>query len=242
MVVQHPAQAILLVQQADVRGDFFVRFIGQGDQWSFGGSYLAPLKYYPSRHGMMRVSEKPFMKVSEQGISGTGLASEIEEWFDLTLPDFEPVFSFPVQGHQYLVPSDIGRAITGFAMEDRRSPVETIIADLTVRFSFGGTDIGQMESTGIYERPPGERRFSLRKALIDGYGPTATPIGTSDFENLADLDRGPANERILTYTFSRLKEIASGNDAEAKEAIRAFLEECQDTPEKRELEEVLKMR
>ncbi len=162
ITVQNPSQIILLVQQTDSRADFFLRFMKKDAGWRFAGFYIAPLKYYPSRHGAMRFDDKPFLKISAQGESGTGLASEMEEWFDLTLPDFEPVFSFPVQGNRNLMDVDVSRVVHGFAWQDKASSVETIRLVLTVEFSFDGNNLGMMNFSGIYERATGKTKFSLR--------------------------------------------------------------------------------
>src|ERR1035438_8600108 len=116
----------------------------QNAGWKFAGYHEVPLQYYPRRHEMMRFAGKPFLEISVQGASGTGVASEIAEWFDLTLPVFEPVFSFPVQGQRHMTDLDISRGVSGYAPQHQVGSVETIHLGLSVRFSFDGNDLGEL--------------------------------------------------------------------------------------------------
>ena len=115
--VPNPAQVILLLQTDMPSEDFYLRFTKQGQDWKFTGYYIAHLKYYPRRHEMLRFANKPFLEISVQGERGTGIASELAEWFDLTLPTFDPVFSFPVQGQ---CSNDGAVDITGESMAPHR--------------------------------------------------------------------------------------------------------------------------
>jgi hypothetical protein len=240
ITVQNPPQVILLVQQTDSREDLFLRFSKEDNGWRFAGYHIAPLKYYPSRHGMMRFDSKPFLKVSVQGESGTGLASEIEEWFDLTLPEFKPVFSFLVQGHRSLTDIDIAREVYGFASQDRGSTVETIRLGLLVRFSFDDNDLGELDFSGIYERSSGDSKFQLRRAGINrDYAGSLVPMANKDFEDLTEMYPGPGIEKLLVYVLPGLQELASGTDVQTKKELKTLLEGCKNTSEKRELEALL---
>jgi hypothetical protein len=150
-VASPPQVLVLLTDGSPPTMDYYLRFSRQGGEWKFAGYYKAFLRYYNRRHELMRFGDKPFLKISVQGESGTGVASELEEWFDLTQPAFTPVFSFTVQGHAALLHRAIGRELTGFATRERRSSVEGIEVFLTVRFTFEGNDLGETRFSGIYE-------------------------------------------------------------------------------------------
>lgn len=236
---QNPSQFILLVQQDEVQGDFFLRFLRQDDGWKFAGFYIAPLKYYPSRHAIIRFGDKTFLKVSSQGISGTGVASKIEDWFDLTLADFYPVFSFMPQGHNFWIPADVGRDIQGFARPDRGTDVETINLTLLIRFSLEGSDLGRVEFTGIYERPRGQSKFALRRAGIGSIGSwVQMPIEIKDFESLTDLEIS-SDDMLLAYNMPGLREVARGKEMELKRKLRELLDRCKHTPQKNEIMKLL---
>jgi hypothetical protein len=70
-----------------------------------------------------------------------------------------------------------------------------------------------------------------------GFGGAAMP--TKDFEALADPFQNPSIEKILVYALPGLRGIATGSDPEAKEWLQSILDEAQDTPEKRELLDLL---
>jgi hypothetical protein len=222
--------------------DYYLRFLNQASTWKFAGYNEAFLRYYNRRHELMRFADKPFLKVSVQGASGTGIASEIEEWFDLTQPAFDPVFSFPVQGHVALMDRAIGRELNGFASRDRRSSGEAIGVLLNVRFTFEDNDLGETTFSGVYERPSGKAKFSLQRAYIFpdiARRPAVPNMSNEDFEKLADMDEGPSIEKLLTYALPGLKMIALSDNKDTKEDLRALLKDCQGTPEKRELERLL---
>lgn len=227
--VPNPSQVILLVQPDMPRADFYLRFIKKGTGWKFTGYQAAPLKYYPRRHEMMQFANKPFLRVSVQGESGTGLASEIEEWFDLTLPTFDPVFSFPVQGHRDMLPLDISREVRGYATENRTSGAEVIDLSLLVRFSFDGKTLGELNFLGVYERSPGSAKFSLGHATIPN----------KDFEDMTRMYEGPKIEKLLVYVLPELKKLATSSDTKTREDLRLLLDQSRDTPEKRELKALL---
>jgi hypothetical protein len=71
------------------------------------GRFEAVVKNHPNRHEFFRLGGKPYLKIGgQQGISGSGADSEVDGWFDLTLPAFEPVFRVTLQG--YRIRFDIG--------------------------------------------------------------------------------------------------------------------------------------
>jgi hypothetical protein len=242
ITVLNPAQVILLLTSGSpVTMDYYLRFSNQADTWKFTGYYEAFLRYYDRRHELMRFGDRPFLKISVQGASGTGVASEIEEWFDLTQVDFDPVFSFPVQGHVALMDRAIGREFKGFASQDRRSNVESIDVTLNVRFTFEDNDLGDTTFSGVYERPTGKAKFSLQRAYAFtniAQRPAVPNMSNGDFEKMADIE-GTSIERLLAYALPGLKRIALSDDEDTKEDLRALLKDCQDTAEKQELEKAL---
>jgi len=189
---------------------------------------------------MLRFAGKPFLEISVQGASGSGLASETAEWFDLTLPGFEPAFSFPVQGHNNLLPSAIGWQVQGDAMQERDSAVEAIHLFLTVRFDFDGEDLSGANFSGIYERSPGEAKFALKRANMRHESPAPVSISTKDFEDMTDVTKGPSPEQMLVYALPGLSKIAVSGAAETRSDLQALLEYYRNTPEKRELERLLR--
>ena len=52
------------------------------------------VKYFRPEHRVTRFGGKPFLIVTGQGISGSGISSKIESWIDLTREEFEPVLNF----------------------------------------------------------------------------------------------------------------------------------------------------
>ena len=91
-------------------------------------------------------------------------------------------------------------------------------------------------------RQPNEKRFVLKDVRPWEDGTAAiTKEAFEDLVNISgdDIPR-PSEEQMLVYTLPRLKEIAAGPDAEARQWLKEVVDSCKDTPEKRELEAILK--
>jgi hypothetical protein len=99
--VLSPDQAILIVQgEMLALRDVYLRYLRKPNgEWQFAGERTAFVKTYPRRHEVARLNGRPFLKIaSDYSQIGSGLMQEVEDWFDLTQPDFEPVFSFTPRG------------------------------------------------------------------------------------------------------------------------------------------------
>jgi hypothetical protein len=218
--------------------EVYLRYFGSEDKgWRVGGSYAAPIKNYPRRHGIARVGGKPFLQIASQGVTGSDVSSEIENWFDLSQPSLEPAFSFAPQGHQNRLGFGVSRTIHASASPGAIGPTETIELILEVRYSGFEIDLGAGEYSATFERGPQQKSFTLRKAETIQARPQT--ISNKAFEDLVDLNEGPTNEQLLIYALPRLKEVAAGKNADAKEWLKLMLSNCKDTPEKRTLLELL---
>jgi hypothetical protein len=189
------------------------------------------------RYGISRTPGKSFLRVSIQGANGSNWDSEIETWFDLSLPDFTPVFAFTVQGSDNRMGLGISREIHASVLG---SDPDTVDLDVEVRYSSRyDLDLGFASYRATYQRPAKQAKFSLR--AVHPLRGAAPAISNKAFEDLADVDvdGGVTNEQLLRYTLPRLRAIASGSNAEAKEWLRSVLSRCKDTPEKRTLQALL---
>lgn len=201
------------------------------------------VKNYGGRYEISRVGEKPFLRISSQGANGSDIDSETETWSDLTQSDFKPVFGFTVQGTEHRMGIGVSREIRATATYGGDIPSETINLDLEVRYLLGyHADLGFARYRATYQRAASQKKFSLREVhplLSD-----APAISNKDFQDLADIDGAtinerPSNEKLLVYALPRLKQIASGTDAENREWLRSVFSFCKDTPEKRTLLDLL---
>jgi hypothetical protein len=240
--VLNPDQAILIVQGELLSlRDVYLRYVRKPNgEWQFSGERTAFVKEYPRRHEVARLTGRPFLKIaSDHSQIGFALMQEVEDWFDLTQPGFEPAFSFTPVGSYEPFAFAVGRAVSAQCVYRQVSGVETIDLILDVHFNGPGLDI-PATYTGVYGRPAGGKKFSLR-AAYSGWDPKAS-IPLKDFEDLAGFDGGPADERLVTYAFSGLQKIASGSDHDAREWLTFVLEHVEDIPEKRTLLEMLAKR
>jgi hypothetical protein len=167
--------------------DVYVRYLRKknGD-WQFAGTHEAMVNEYPRRHEFAQVNGKPFLKVaSDHTQVGFALSQEVEDWFDLTQPTFQPVFSFTRQGSYEPFSEAVGREVRAQATSTRVDGIDAI--DVTLTVTFDGPDIGvHAEFEGIYKRSGSARIFSLREAYSGMDRRAAIPL--RDFAGLGGVD------------------------------------------------------
>lgn len=240
VTVLNPDQEILIVQGNRLkRSDIYLRYLRKANgDWQFAGERRAFVNEYPRRHEVVRIDGKPFLKISSDHTqAGFALFQEVEDWFDLTRPDFEPVFSFTAQGSFEPFSEAVGRTVRAQAYASQASGRETIDLILDVHYVGPGLDVAATY-VGVYERPLGARAFALRSAFSGLVRDAAIP--TKDFEGFASVDFFELpRERLLFYALPGLQKIASGSDENAKQWLRLVLSNAGDTPEKRALSELL---
>jgi hypothetical protein len=230
-----PEQRIVVV-----RGDVlsytveFLRYLRDAaNDWHFSGEYNAFQRESPCHHRLMALWNKPFLAVSsDHSQNGVTTQQVLEDWFDLTQRDFEPVFRFTSNGGQWRFGFGVGRTIHARYEVNQTAQAESI--ELTLTISFDGTGLSQKSTyLGIYERRTSEKTFKLRSAYagLD----RSSPIYARDFEDLADPFSALSNEKLMAWAFPGLMRIATGTDADAKKWLRSVLGHTGDTPETRRL-------
>jgi hypothetical protein len=232
-----PSQAIVAV--LGLPADVYLRFLETGTGWRYAGSYGAIEKNFGRRYEISRMFDNSFLRVSSQGANGSNWNSEVEAWFNLSQPDFKPVFAFTVQGSEDRMGLGISREVHADVLGWGANP-DTIELDVEVRYSSGyDIDLGFARYKATYERPAKQSKFSLRE--VHPFRSDSPAISNKAFEDLADInvDGGVSNEQLLVYTLPRLKQIASGSNADALGWLRSVLSVCKDTPEKRTLQALL---
>lgn len=238
--VSKPDQAILIVRGGD--SSFAVGYLrymrDSTGVWRFAGEN-STIRRNPARdYTLMQFGDKPFLAIfSDQSQRGMGTQQVLEQWFDLTQPDFKPVFSITPDGGQSRFGIGVGRTIkTTYALHQTAGS-ESIQVTLSLHFNGVGLD---QEATfiGVYGRSPGEKAFTLRTAYAGSDRRAVIP--TEDFEGLADPFSDLSNEKLLAYAFAGLQKIAKGSDRDATEWLQSVLSNAEDTPEKRALLKLLK--
>ena len=233
--VANPEQAIVIIRGGDASYTVeYLRYLQDPKGgWRFAGENTAPTRNGPSNHEVMLVAEKPFLKISSNHSQiGFSVSQELEDWFDLTQPGLEPVFSFTADGGENRFSVGVGRDIHAQCSLSQASGLERIDLILNVNFNGPGLDLDAMY-LGIYDRRSDEKKFVLRNAYsgLD----RRTMMSTKDFKELADPFSGLPNEKLLAYALPGLRKIAMGSDPEARAWLQSILEHAKDTPEKRML-------
>jgi len=207
-------------------------------QWRFAGHFHQFVRYWELEHRIVTLGKRPYLVMNEQGISGTGVASEIENWRDLTGPDFDPVLSYTTKGHYEGSERSFIRDFEATTISTEEKPVPSIT--LSYRLDFSGyrnpplepdlLGLGHRSDKVVYGRTP-EGRFT-----IDTKSSSLTSAGVLALYS----DKGPACEEFLKYALAPLKEIATGTNSDGKRWLKEFLDRCGgNTVEQKELTALL---
>jgi hypothetical protein len=231
LTVLNPGQAILVLR-GGFASDLFLRYFQEPDgSRRFAGMRRAYSKELDRerRYAMMRLGDKPFLEIdTDQSQVGFATSQLAEDWFDLTLPDFEPVFSFTPQGSFSDFAIAVWREWESSAAPDVMGSGESIRLTIKVRYEGPGMEF-PVTYTGIYQRGAGEKAFLLKSAMA---GNTAMP--NAEFEVIGDAFK-MTREQLLVQALPGLRKLATSGDSEGKEWLSTVLESAKDTPEKREL-------
>lgn len=235
VTVLDPFQMILILRHDLAGPEVYLRFLrnsgpDNAGPWEFGGYYSPPVKYFEPRNRTLRFGTKPFFVVTRQGASGSGLSSEVEDWMDLTLPKFEPVFSLTAQGHYSGLPDRVGLETFAFPVSTENDSAERIQIAYQASFTCNGETFAIRSDSATYIRRGEKFVFDASRSK--------TP--EADIDNIYNFgDDLPSNEDYLRYLLPQLKEIAAGPQSETRDWLKRFLEECDNTAEKREIQALL---
>jgi hypothetical protein len=227
-MVLGPDQAIVRLRYIPGLFNTYLRFVSGGvGSWRFAGAFAPDVKYFEPRHGLIRFGDKPFLLVTGQGYSGSGLSTELQSWLDLSRSGMEPVFQFTSAGHLSLNGVGVSRDVTGTLISLETGP-ERITIVRAVRFTAyeedGEISLGSVRGTSVYTRRP-DGNFQFESA---GSSMTKKEVD----ELYEDFDSGLSNEAFLRYDFDNLKKLAAGKEGPERRWLRKFLAKCGDVPEK----------
>ena len=233
--VDGPEQMILRV--IGPRLDLYLRYVREKDgTWWFSGASPAPLFLYKGSYRVDRTSGAPYLVVSSEGDHGTGIEYQMESWFDLREPWFEPVLTFTVHGIEYPWVFGAGRDVRA-----RVVPVPTglrVLMTAKLMFLSMGVDIpcGTVAYHTVYRRAPGRRHWvSTGASPVDGKGPD---ISAKQFEMLAGVGEHD-NEELMPFVLPALRRVVVGLDSEAKRALQGLVTSFPDRPEVRMIRDLM---
>lgn len=237
VTVLDPFQVILILRSSRIAPEVYLRFLrasgpDRPGPWKFGGHYCPPVMDFEPQHRTLRFGKKPFLVVTRQGISGSSWVSEVEDWLDLSLPKFEPVFSLTTKrGHHSELRDHVGLETSAGVVSMESDPPERIGVSYSARF---------MDNDDAIRSYRSDNATYSRRGDMFVFDASRSKTSASDIHNLYNNDtESPSNEDYLRYFLADLKGIATRPDGERKEWLKRFLETCNDTVEKRELRALL---
>ncbi len=222
-------QIIVVLEHRESSFHVFLRYqkTAAGD-WRITGSYTPVVRYFRPEYRLYQLGEKPFLILSEQGISGAGVSSELEDWFDLSRELFLPVLTFTRHGRYSPWPSGIGREVHSTVVSVEAQPVEQITLNLDAAFEFTAKDGATLP---LFHRT--DRMVLTRNAAGD-----FTAHGPDAFYDIQD-DPEPGPAAFLRFAWQSLAEIAANPADKRFPWLTAYLKTCPDIPESRRLKAAL---
>ena len=239
VTVANPVLQILILEHRDSLFQAILRY--QSDSrggWRFSGAYSPNVKYFRPEHRIVRLGTKPFLVITEQGISGSGVSSKIESWIDLTGTAFRPVLAYTSEGSDNPFPSGIGRKVLGFVSAMQTQPAERIDISLTVDFraqtTSGVIPLGSRRDRIVYVRTS-TGDFKPVPSLS-----TATPAAIERF--YYNFDTEFSDEEFIKFHYKGLSALIKGpQEAQTQFWLMNFLQQAPDTPEARQLRSLLSL-
>jgi hypothetical protein len=142
IVIENPEQAILIVN-ASLPYDAYLRFEkGPVGEWRVTGKYQANVwDGAPHRHEIVRAGNTQFLLVSTHSAHGSDIDEEMEVWFDLSRPSFQPVFSYGLRGDEDALEAGISRDIEAFAHANSSTEIQLRLT-VNLSYSAGRLDPG----------------------------------------------------------------------------------------------------
>jgi hypothetical protein len=228
IMVENPEQVILIVD-ASLPYEVYLRFQkSEAGEWRVTGRYYANVwNGNPHRHEIVRAGSTQFLVVSTHRAHGSDVDEEREDWLDLSQTGFEPVFSHTVHGNERRR-YGYERDITGSASANSAG------IDLRIHYMLPGDGciLGDVSLEATYVRRTGPE-FVIQSARLQ-FGAS---IPTEDFQDLAGIS--PSDESLIRYSLPQMMKIASGDNAKQKECVRDYLSHASETPEKKQLLDLL---
>ena len=212
-------------------------------------------KYEPARQRVASANGRPFLVIRGQEGSGSGYALYAETWYDVSDAGVKAVLSYPSDGHTYPWPAGLSRSFKATNLPDaKRSGRLTIqiavdydtdgYEDVPVKLSFANRHRASYlwdQAAGKFVFDPqlsniSEREINAIANIETEDNPKdGTRIGNSTFYSSAKAFVGGGYEVFLKHNLPRLLTIAKGPHTNAKQWLRRFLNECEDTDEKKSL-------
>lgn len=204
----------------------YIRYLPTPKGWALNGIYQPFATYFELRHELKNIGPRTYLLLTSQGLAATGISSEMAFWFDLTLPQFEPIFGFTQQGHLAAQGSP--------GIESKGEVVLATTERIDVKYS------------ATFAMPPYPLdRVLARRADVAHYVRRGNKFEfersdegatENDINNVYALGlNGTKLEAFLPYLMPELRAIALGPTSEPKRWLEDYLSYCPDTKEKREL-------
>jgi hypothetical protein len=217
-----PEQVIVWVSERLHQTAFWLRYESdKSGEWRAPVAHTVVGKYFDPDFRLTPVSGRPFFVAVGLGVSGTGLSTKVESWFDLSLERTEPVFTFISEGdHSATCSLCFVETVKATATTARKDDSEQVRVTSTVAFETDtGESLGRRTVTSVYVRQKsGEYKLAPAQS-----GAPIPDIGTI------------TNEQFLRFDMANLRKLAAEPQSPAAQWLKSFLETCKDTPDKSEL-------
>ncbi len=198
------------------------KLLGHIDAWS---------KYRSSQHKIIINHGIVWLAIENQGASGSGVATYFDEVYLITPTRITRAFAYVSRGSQYGGPDNTNREFNGRVIDCSLADHKvTAKVEYSVSYVWRDMTLFSKRQTAVVVTPLG---YSA-----DWLDLTHSDLTQAELDAVYNID-SLSNEELLKYNFSELTGIATSGDVERREWLQQFLDNCEDTTERRRLKQLL---
>jgi hypothetical protein len=235
----------------------FCRFLiyeGKFNNWKFLGHIDHDFnRYQMARHRVSNFGGRPWLVVRGQAGSGSGFSLYEETWYEVSNAGVRPVLNYPVEGHTYPWP---GGLVREFKARVNPRPQKHLTLTYTVNYFAYGLDIEQQLAVNHHRAT--FRWDEIERLFVFDENDSSVP--SSEIDAIANIETEPEEERegekiigntkfysqnrrwvgggyevFLRHNFHTLLKIAKNRSHPLRDWLKQFLNDCDETEQKKQL-------
>lgn len=198
-------------------------------------------RHYMPEHRVEILGKKRFLVVKAQGISGTGVRLAYDRWYEVDSSGVREILSLPAEGHECFNAQTICREFESrVTSRINGQGVDKIQANFTVNYSGNSYLLDKQSDTNLHLLT--RRQKAVFTKASEGYAYTLdvqqSSITQEEIRTVYNVDT-LSKEDFLRFNIDYLARGFARKSKRYKEYMRRYFEDCQATPEKAKLLQVL---
>ena len=210
-------------------------FLQDNKAWKFIGARDSTCqKYSPPEQHIVRIGKQyTYLAIREMTVTGTGVQTIEECWYDVRANELREVFRIPVTGYLlgWNMPFDREYSTRIVSMSD--DPTPTVDVAVSAEYTNGIDSLQGLKTLFTIHRTAKYKwSSSTGRFVIDGAASQITEEGVRGLS-------GDGNLEFLKHNYDELKHLALSPKPVFRHWVKAFLKECSTCQEKTSLLKLL---